>query len=352
VLAAAHVRLAALDLPPMPRSRLRQAALFALEDQVAASAGEAAVSITTTGRPVVAAIASRALVDAIGRSVPRAARIIPESTLAPHTAGWTWCASAAGDGFVRRADGSAFAVGSAATELPPELHAVLAQAKRGAHAPASVHAAFAVDPARLAAWSHAAGVPFVAAPEWRWEDAAASAFAQAPDFLAGDLPDVAPPASRIGKRFRPALVLATLAIGLHVVMLLAQWAWLGAAQWRLSRQIVAQATAAGLAAATPAAAMTGIARRNAGVRHAASQGAPADALPLLARAAPAIGDLPHGALKSARYGDGAWTLEVGKLDADALSHVTRALGRAGVEAVSAPSSSGTRMRITLADTAR
>ena len=34
VLAAAHARLAALQLPPMPHNRLRDAARFALEDQI------------------------------------------------------------------------------------------------------------------------------------------------------------------------------------------------------------------------------------------------------------------------------------------------------------------------------
>jgi general secretion pathway protein K len=44
-------------VPPMPQNRLRDAARFALEDQMAASADEAAIAIATSGRPVVAAIA-------------------------------------------------------------------------------------------------------------------------------------------------------------------------------------------------------------------------------------------------------------------------------------------------------
>src|SRR6476661_3042251 len=53
VLSAAHARLAALQLPPMPQNRLRDAARFALEDQMAASVDEAAIAIATAGRPVV-----------------------------------------------------------------------------------------------------------------------------------------------------------------------------------------------------------------------------------------------------------------------------------------------------------
>ena len=229
----------------------------------------------------------------------------------------------------------------------------MAQVRRTASAPAIVHAAFDVEPDRLAAWSEATGVRFVPAPAWRWEDAAAKAFADAPDFLAADAPtkDVAP-GSRVARLFRPALVLGILAIAFHVTGLLAQWTWFNVTDWRLSRELVRQATAAALPATTAATAAAEIARRNAELRHAASKSASADALPLLARAASAFGELPRGTLKSAHYAANAWTLEIGKLDADALSRVTRALGRAGIEAVAAPSSSGTRMRITLDPTAR
>ena len=65
VLAAAPVRLAVVDLPPMPRNRLRQAARFALEDQMAAGAEEAAIAVAPSGRPTIAAIASRALIDSV-----------------------------------------------------------------------------------------------------------------------------------------------------------------------------------------------------------------------------------------------------------------------------------------------
>jgi hypothetical protein len=73
---------------------------------------------------------------------------------------------------------------------------------------------------------------------------------------------------------------------------------------------------------------------------------------LLARAAHALGELPQGSLRSASYADDAWTLELGKLDADATSSVMRALGRAGVDTVAAPTSSGLRMRMTLDAAAR
>jgi hypothetical protein len=160
------------------------------------------------------------------------------------------------------------------------------------------------------------------------------------------------PRSTVARLFRPALVLGILAIAFHVIALLAQWTWLNVTDWRLSREPVRQATTAGVPATTAAAAAASIARRNAELRHAASKATSTDPLPLLARAAPAFGELPRGTLKSAHYAANAWTLEINKLDADMLSRVTRALSRAGIEAVAAPSSSGTRMRITLDATAR
>jgi hypothetical protein len=107
-----------------------------------------------------------------------------------------------------------------------------------------------------------------------------------------------------------------------------------------------------LPAGSAAAAAAAILRRNAELRHAAAKPAAADPLPLLARAANALGDLPPGTLRSASYADDAWTLELGKLDADATSGLMRALGQAGMNPVAAPTSSGIRMRMTLDAAAR
>ncbi|MGE5737669.1 MAG: hypothetical protein ACM34F_02175, partial [Betaproteobacteria bacterium] len=65
VLAARHVRLVALDLPPMPRNRLPQAARFAVETQLASAPDESSVAVQRANGTVLAAIASRALIDAV-----------------------------------------------------------------------------------------------------------------------------------------------------------------------------------------------------------------------------------------------------------------------------------------------
>jgi general secretion pathway protein L len=354
VLAAGHVRLIALALPPMPRDRLRAAARFALEDQLATTAEESSISIgeVQNGR-VLVAVTSDALVRAITHD-RRVSRVIPESALAPHGDGWTWCASEAGDGFVRRADGSAFAVGVCGDALPPELIAALAQTARAGAPPAGVHVAFRCDALQLARWSQSAGVAFIAAPAWEWEGASPATFAVAPDFLdTSQRSDRASTRSTYARAFRPALLLAALALAVHVGALASQWTWLGVENWRLWRALVAEAAAAKLPdAATPGDAAAAIARQNAQLRHRAAQSAPADALPLLARAAPTLGALLPGVLRSAHYADNAWTIELGKLDAAALSRTTRRLAEAGVDALAAPTTAGMRMRLSLAATAR
>ena len=90
-----------------------------------------------------------------------------------------------------------------------------------------------------------------------------------------------------------------------------------------------------------------IAQANAQARHRAGGAAPGDAVPLLARAAPVLATLPAGALKSATYANEAWTLELASVDAQSASRVARALARTGIDAVSAPTASGTRMRLAL-----
>ena len=352
VLAAAQVRLASLALPPMPRNRLRQAARYALEDQMATAADESSIAVAPPGPSdtLVAAIASETLIRAIAAHPRLIVRIVPEPALAPHDDGWTWCASAAGSGFVRRADGSAFAVGTGSDRnLPAELHAALAQARRAGVAPTAVRAALPADAKQLAHWSQAAAVPFITAPAWHWERATPAVFAAAPDFMADDAPRNGTRSdSRVAPWFRPALTLGALALLIHACGLLMQWTWLNFVDWRLSRALVAEAAAGGLpTAATPTAAVAAIARRNAELRHRASKSAADDALPLLARAAPSIAGLPGGTLRSATYANSAWTIEFGKLDPESVSRVTRALGRAGIDAVSAPTAGGTRMRLTL-----
>jgi hypothetical protein len=98
-------------------------------------------------------------------------------------------------------------------------------------------------------------------------------------------------------------------------------------------------------AATAEAARASLARRHADLRHARGLTAPADALPLLARAAPVLGRLPAGALKSATFADGHWTLDLQKIDAEALRDLDARWKPAGLAPLIASTPAGHRIRI-------
>ncbi|MEO8536251.1 MAG: hypothetical protein ABI533_01910, partial [Betaproteobacteria bacterium] len=196
-------------------------------------------------------------------------------------------------------------------------------------------------------WSTDAGTRFAAAPPWRWTDASSAVFAGAPDFFDdGARPDATSPHAGGVARFRTAITLALLAVLIHVGALVAQWAWLNVTSWQLARATVEQAKSSGIAdAATPAAAVSAVARRNASLRHQAGRYAVGDAVPLLGRAAAPLEPLAAGRLKSATYDSDAWTFDFGNVEPAALSAATRALREAGVDAVVAPTPAGVRVRI-------
>jgi hypothetical protein len=73
--------------------------------------------------------------------------------------------------------------------------------------------------------------------------------------------------------------------------------------------------------------------------------APDDALPLLARAAPALRALPARSVKSASYADGHWTLDLARNDPAAIADLDARLKRAGIAAIVATSATGARIRM-------
>lgn len=350
VLAAHSVRLAHVALPPMPPDRVAQAVAFALEDQVAGPAGTQHLAAgPREGDGVDVAIVVRPIVEALARSFER---VVAEPALAPRPAqdAWRWYRSGLAGGFVRRADGSAFATSpvNAQGELPPELALPLRHASRNA-ALARVEVAFEVEDEALRAWS-ASGIAFVRADPWQWSGDAA-AIARAFDLLQGEysrVPRVASPSWRGPMRWAAALAIAALAI--HVGATLLAWGGLRYRQWQAERAIVEAARSSGVAdTAGPAQAAAALAARHAQARHRAGLSAPADALPLLARAAPSIAQLPAGSLKSATYTGNAWTLDLARLDPAVAAEMDRRLADAGLVTLSATTPSGTRVRIAATD---
>ena len=347
VLAAACVRIVALQLPPLPPDRVRAAASFALEDQLAGPAEEQhiAVSPQRADGTVEAIVASHALVADL---VLHFDRILAEPALAPRPAAqhWRWYSSGTGGGFVRRPDGSTFATGEH-DGTPPELMLALDHASHRESSPLAVEAAFEPGERTTVDFAERAGAPLVPTAVWRWDRSGRAAFAQAADLRQGEFapgtPDRVPGAARL---FRWAAALAAVAIVVHVVASIGEWTVLRVEDWRVRSALATLASELGASGTDdPAGA---IARRHADARHRAGLAAPADALPLLARAAPALAALPSGALKSATYGEGHWTFEFAKLDADAAGRLELQLAGAGLSTLQATNAAGARMRVSLA----
>jgi hypothetical protein len=332
----------------MPADRVAAAAAFALEDQLAgpAQAQHLVASPRRRDGSVEVAIAARALLAPLQGMFER---VVAEPAIAPlpPADAWRWYASGPQSGFVRRSGGSAFAVSGPTSEgdVPPELALPLAQAAR-ARGVARIEVAFPVEDAQLGAWSAQCGVPFARTAPWHW-DQDGFALAAATDLLQDEFsrePRVSRPSASRGFRWAAGIAIAALAI--HVAATFLQWAWLRYEHWQVARAIVTTARNAGAGEATDAqAAADALSKLFADARHRASLPAPADALPLLARAAPTLALLPPGTLKNATYTAGTWTLDLGKIDPALASATDRGLASAGLATLTATTAAGTRMRI-------
>jgi len=361
VVAASQVRIASIALPPVPPGRVAAAAAFALEDQLAGPAEDqllAASPQRPDGR-VVVVIVARALVAGLRAHrgdtglLARLTRVVAEPELAEPGVDWRWCVPddpTTGDGFVRLPDGSAFPVSATAADgrLPPELRLALTSTARDGVAPMQVRVDASIADELRARWQGETGVRFVGGTAWRWHAASPAAFAGASNLLQGEFAPTQPPRSGARARlFAPAAWIAAAALALHLTATLGEWARWRVDGWRAARAWTAVATAAGVPAvdaSTPSAARAALARRYADQRHAQGLPAPADALPLLTRAAPALAAIPPGALKSATYADGHWTLDLQRIDPAAVRDLDAGLKRAGTPAITATTAGGTRLR--------
>jgi type II secretion system protein L len=357
VVAASQVRIATVVLPPMAQSRVASAAAFALEDQLAGphAAHDVAVSPQSRDGRVRVAIVAPALVDGIVEGCPKATRIVAECDLAVPANEWRWCARAKSAGFVRRPDGSAFPTDPPAADgaLPAELALAMKQARRGDAPLQRIRVDVPIDPASasslFARWQRETGVEFVSGTPWEWEAAGPAVFADAIDLKPNRSEHVtATSRAKPGRLFAPALLLIAAALALHVLASAIEWASLRVQQWRDASEWTSLAVIAGVspdAAATPAAARLTLARRYAQVRHDHGLSAPDDALPLLARAAPALAALPPGSVKRATYADGHWTLDLALANPAAIGEIETRMRTAGIPALVAPFGNGVRMRL-------
>ncbi len=350
VLAADAVRVATLALPPLGRSRLIAAATYALSDRLATSANDAAIAVgerRADGR-VNAVVVAREISEALRVASVAFARVLAEPQLAPDSTFWRWC-EGPDSAFVRTSEGNAFPVSRGdGAALPPELAMALAQAARDGRSPPEVIADRQTSAELLAAWQHAGGVAFRAGTPWRWEEATPAAFAQAQDLLLAGAQRTTTPSPPFARAFTPALAIAALALALHVVATTGSWAWRRIELARVEHALVPLAQQAGANDASLGDPAQAIAKLHADASHRAGLAAPGDAMPLLARASPALAVLPHGTLKTATFGGGAWTLDFAPLDDARLRSLVSRLSAAGLSVRHATTPGGVRFRVTSA----
>jgi type II secretion system protein L len=358
VVAARHGRLVTLNVPPLPPGRAEAAARFALEDQLAESPEDSHIAVGTQrndGRLRVAVVA-RSWMSAFDSASRRCGvawnRIILESDLAPSPARtWRWCASSVTEsGFVRTDRGMTIAVGPARGDGPPEELA-LALSRAGIDAPQTVRVdARGASPALLARARAETGVEFAAGTPWHWSAAKPADFAAAID-LASDRAGTAASHSAVEIRrlVRPALWIAAIAVGIHVVATLGNWLWLRLEIATIDRELASLARAAvpGFTESSADSAALALSRRERDLKHRSGLAAADDFLPLLARAAPALSTLPAGAVRSLAYADGHLVFDLQKIDPPQATRLQRELQRAGLVAIAAPTANGARLRVGL-----
>jgi type II secretion system protein L len=339
-----------LELPPIAAARLGDAVRYALDDRLAAAPDSMHIAHGAQQKDgrVRAFALSRELMRAIVAHVPRVTRIVAEPALFPADAQWHWTMDVRGRGFLLRADASAVAV-QADGVAPPEIALAVSQARRASTLPARIvaHASADADVPGIATID---GVDAVPGDTWSWDGSGriAADVDAAPDLRQGEFADPALLRDRgpIARAYRPALVIAATALALFAVASVGTWLYYSVDAWRDQRAAIAMARTAGIdGGADFASAMAAIAQRYGAARHAARAAAPADALPLLARAAPALAGLPAGKWKRAEYSSGAWTLELAALDDATRDTLIRRLADAGLTALSATSAGGLRVRI-------
>lgn len=340
-----------LKLPPIAAARLGDAVRYALDDQLAASTDSMHIAHAAQqpdGR-VRAFALPRELMRAIVKEIPRLSRIVAEPALFPADADWHWTFDPQGRGFLLRADASAVPV-LASTAVPPEIALAVGQARRASSAPPRI-VAHGIDDASAPPTANVEGVDIVRGASWRWDGSGRipADILQATDLRQREFADAAMLRDRgVARRaFRPAITMALAAVAFCALAGIATWVYDRVDAWRDQRAAIALAHAAGTGADAQdfPSAIAAIARRYAEARHAARESAPDDALPLLARAAPALAAVPSGKWKRAVYASGAWTLEFSALDDATRDALIQRLVDAGLTALHAANAGGLRVRI-------
>ena len=288
VIPASRVLLSSVQLPAQNRKKFMQALSYAVEDRIMAdpeSVHVAAGEAQENGEMPVAIVDRawlRQVLDSLCGSGFKPLRAEVETLLAPCKTG-VWALIWRGNGgFVRQGPYSGIPLdGGDAQQPPAALQLAIAAADKPTSIQLYLDGASAPD---LGAWSSALGIPVTAGGEWQWPASAEHGI----NLLQGEFTAKSTHADWL-PRLRPALILASLILGLQVAFTIGDWAMLKLEKHRLTTAMEQSFRKAFPDAKVIVDAPLQMSRNLAELRHNAGMTDQNDFLPLLAQVAPNLG---------------------------------------------------------------
>lgn len=299
IVPASRVLLSSVQLPAQNRKKFMQALPYAVEDRIMAdpeSVHVAAGEAQENGEMPVAIVARawlRQVLDSLRGSALKPVRAEVETLLAPSQTGvWSLIWRGSG-GFVRQGTHSGIPLDGGDAQHPPA--ALRLAIETADNQPASIQlypdGASAPD---LGAWSSGLGIPVTAGGDWQWPASAEHGI----NLLQGEFAARGTQADWL-PRLRPALMLASLILGLHVAFTIGDWASLKFEKHRLTTSMEQSFRKAFPEAKVIVDAPLQMSRNLAELRHRAGMVDHNDFLPLLAQIAPKLG--PEARLRGLEY---------------------------------------------------
>ncbi len=351
---ANRVLLTQTALPKRRRQRVPQMLRFAIENRITVEPERVHAAL---GPRITATTHAVAVVDRewIGQWVGafndagRAPRtLLVETCLAALEAGaWTVIWQNA-QSFVRTGPASGMALDAGSGAAPPAiLQLALQEARQMQTAPERlVIRAEAHQLPDLESWSSALGVHCVSADSWDWKRAPNTA---AIDLLQGEFAHPGR-ARELLPRLRPALIIGTLIVTLHVFGTVAHWALLSLEKSRLQTEMRALFRASFPTAQVAVDPPLQMHRQVDALRRAAGEPQRGDFLPLLAQAAAGMAGSARLRIKSVSYEQAKLLVDVelgSRSEAEALLQRVKARGTAAALDAVNPKGNGVEARFAL-----
>ncbi len=343
VLPATEVLITRARLPQAARRRAGSVLAFAVEEETLGDPDANQVSwLGSAAEDDVLAVADRqglkAWHDALEAAGIGEYEIHCEALMLPLSAGEWSLAWDGREGFVRTGEFEGAATDCGDRESPPlSLRLMFDEAKARIEAPKSIalyvtaHQLAADAAPDLDAWQRKLGVALRFAGPWDWRTAPSSAGVSLAQERRGWrlLPGVLP-------RLRPAAWLVGIALSVHGLALVADWARLAGEQRSLRQRMELRFRAAfpdAVAVADPALQMR---RKLTEARHTAGLADAADFLPMIEKVAAALKEVPAGGLRIASYESGRMTLELAAVEVASVRRIVARLLQAGMRVDASP----------------